>query len=250
MDTEAGARQRSRAPHPRYDIRLARLEEPDLAQQAKTDIAQQDKADIDLVLELIDHAADWLRDKKNTTQWARPWPSPYGRWKRVHDAIRDEETWLLFHGTRPIGTVSIKLEGHEELWTPEERETEAVYLHRLVIHRDYAGGGLGTELIDWAGRKGASLQPDAELVRIDVWTDNGELHDYYRRQGFKDVAVRTTSDKTPSGALFEKPLEPSAPAAHPHIVESQLARVPRHPIGPLVIPGPKNSLPHPAGSRS
>ncbi|XRQ03896.1 GNAT family N-acetyltransferase [Actinomadura welshii] len=98
-------------------------------------------------------------------------------------------------------------------------ETEAVYLHRLVIHRDYAGRGLGAELIDWAGRKGASRQRNAELIRIDVWTDNTELHEYYRRQGFTDVAIRTTSDNTPSGALFEKPLASVTAAPSPRIVE-------------------------------
>ncbi|HEY8479332.1 MAG TPA: GNAT family N-acetyltransferase [Spirillospora sp.] len=188
MDTETGARRRSRAART-YRIRIARPDE------------------LDTVLGLIDHAAEWLRTEKNTTQWARPWPNPDERRKRVHEALLNRETWLLFDEDRAIGTVSIRLIGHEELWTPEEREIEAVYLHRLVIHRDYAGIGLGAELIDWAGRKGASQQRKAELIRIDVWTDNTELHDYYRRQGFRDVAVRTTSDGTPSGALFDRPLD-------------------------------------------
>ncbi|GAA4228641.1 hypothetical protein GCM10022254_19150 [Actinomadura meridiana] len=207
MDTDTGARQRGRARHTSYRIRLARPDE------------------IDVVLGLIDHAADWLRTKR-TTQWERPWPSTDDRRKRVHEALLNDETWLLFHGRRPIGTVSIRLIGHEELWTPEERRTEAVYLHRLVIHRAYAGQGLGAELIEWAGRAGASRQRDAELIRIDVWTDNGELHAYYRRQGFTDVAVRTTSDATPSGALFEKRLDVSAPSRRPRIVEARDAGEP------------------------
>jgi GNAT superfamily N-acetyltransferase len=192
VDTETVARQRSRARHSEYQIRLARPDE------------------LGDVLKLIDHAASWLRGK-DTTQWAEPWPSADGRMKRVYQALIDRETWLLFDGESLIGTVSIKLIGHEELWTPEERETEAVYLHRLVVHRDYAGRGLGAELIDWAGRKGASQQKNAELIRIDVWTDNHQLHKYYGRQGFQYVATRTTRDRTPSGALFQKPL-PLIPA--------------------------------------
>lgn len=200
MDTQTVARQRSRASHTGHHIRLARPDE------------------LEGVLGLIDHAARWLREEKNTTQWARPWPSPDDRTKRVYEALINRETWLLFDGELPIGTVSIRLIGHEELWTPEERRTEAVYLHRLVIRRDHAGRGLGAELIDWAGRKGASQQKNAELIRIDVWTDNTELHAYYRRQGFQDVAIRETSDHTPSGALFQKPL-PRTPARCPRITE-------------------------------
>lgn len=201
MDTDTGARRRSRARHTSYRIRIARPDE------------------LRVVLGLIDQAADWLRAEKNTTQWARPWPSLDDREKRVYESLLDRETWLLFDEERPIGTVTLRLIGHEELWTAAERETEAVYLHRLVIHRDYAGAGLGAELIDWAGRKGASRQRNAELIRIDVWTDNGELHDYYRRQGFQDVGTRTTSDNTPSGALFEKPIAPAPPALPERIIE-------------------------------
>ncbi|TDD37406.1 GNAT family N-acetyltransferase [Actinomadura sp. KC06] len=174
--------------------------------------------EIGIVLGLIDDAAAWLRSK-HTTQWRSPWPSADQRWKRVHEALLNRETWLLLDAERPIGTVSIRSSGHMELWTPEERAVEAVYLHRLVIDRAYAGAGLGAELIGWAGREGASRQRDARLIRIDVWTDNVELHAYYRRLGFRHVAIRTTSDRTPSGALFERPLDPPEPARHPRITK-------------------------------
>jgi GNAT superfamily N-acetyltransferase len=201
VDTDTGARRRSRARHSDYHIRLARPDE------------------LEDVLGLIDHAAGWLRTAKNTKQWATPWPSVDDREKRVYEALLDQETWLLFDRHLPIGTVSIKLIGQEHLWTAEEREIEAVYLHRLVIDRGYAGIGLGAELIDWAGRKGASQQKNAELIRIDVWTDNDELHDYYRGQGFQDVAVRQTPDRTPSGALFQRPLSLTS-ARSPRIRET------------------------------
>lgn len=200
VDTDTGARQRSRAAHSSYRIRLARPDE------------------IDVVLGLIDRAADWLR-AKDTTQWAKPWPSEEGRWKRVNEALASAETWLLFDGQDAIGTVSIKLDGHEELWTSEERATQAVYLHRLVIDREYAGIGLGAELIDWAARKGASRLQFAELVRIDVWTDNHALHEYYCRQGFKDVDIRGTKDNTPSGALFQKAIGTTPPTGTQRILE-------------------------------
>ena len=201
METNAGSRRPTALLIPSYRIRLARTDE------------------LDVVLGLIDHAAAWLRWEKNTTQWAAPWPDPDGRLKRVYEAILNQETWLLVDAGRPIGTVSVRLIGNDELWTPAERRIEAVYLHRLVIHRDYKGEGLGAELIDWAGRKGASRQRHAELMRIDTWTDNHELHDYYRRLGFSHVAVRTTSDRTPSGALFQRPLTTAPAVRRPRIAE-------------------------------
>jgi ribosomal protein S18 acetylase RimI-like enzyme len=189
---------------PVYTIRLARPNE------------------LGTVLNLIDGAAAWLRRTKVTTQWNRPWPNRAERDKRVNDGVVSGETWLLFDGDEAIGTVTIKLIGHEELWTAEERRTEAVYLHRLVVRRDpaYMGTGLGAELINWAGRKGRSRQPAAEAIRLDVWTENKELHGYYLGQGFRRVAIRTTTDKIPSGALFEKPMRLALDAPVDRITEA------------------------------
>ncbi|MEV5827516.1 GNAT family N-acetyltransferase [Spirillospora sp. NPDC052242] len=212
MDTDTGTRQRRRIPLPSYRIRLARTDE------------------LDVVLGLIDGAAAWLRaEKPATRQWNRPWPNPDDRRKRVYEGLLNAETWLLFEEAPgadpidPIGTVTIRLIGHEELWTAREREIDAVYLHRLVIERGHAGAGLGAELIDWAGRKGRSMLPTAELIRIDVWSDNADLHGYYKEQGFQHIGTRTTSDRSPSGAVFEKPIgpAPAAPRIHEAVPEPQ-----------------------------
>ncbi|MGK5550169.1 GNAT family N-acetyltransferase [Actinomadura kijaniata] len=180
--------------------------------------------DLGTVVRLIDRAAAWLREEKDTTQWRRPWPSPDGLRERIHRGLLDGHTWLLHHGRRPVATVTIRPSGSALLWTPEELAQEAVYLHRLVVDRDYAGLGLGAELIDWAGRRGCEEQPAARSIRIDVWSDNLELHAYYRRQGFAFVGLRRPSDGSPSGALFEKPIV-EALARPPHrIREDRPAR--------------------------
>jgi hypothetical protein len=43
----------------------------------------------------------------------------------------------------------------------------AVYAHRLIVTRDFAGWGLGAELIDWTGFRGR-LHCGAKWIRIDV----------------------------------------------------------------------------------
>ncbi|MEU9025661.1 GNAT family N-acetyltransferase [Actinomadura sp. NPDC048394] len=196
MDTDSRTCRRSQVPQPDYHIRQARPDE------------------VPVVLRLIDGRAAWLRTEKSTTQWNRPWPDPESRYKRVYERVVNGLTWLMFDGFRPIATVTLQPFGHPELWTEEERAVEAVYLHQLVIDRDYAGTGLGAELISWAAAKGRDLQQGASVLRIDVWTDNTELHAYYRRQGFAYVATRATEDATPSGALFERPIDAPGPPVH------------------------------------
>ena len=78
----------------------------------------------------------------------------------------------------------------------------AVYAHRLITARDYAGRGLGADLIDWAGLRGQRLY-GAKWIRIDVWTSNAALHDYYGETGFERCGS-CADPGYPSGALFQK----------------------------------------------
>jgi hypothetical protein len=69
-----------------------------------------------------------------------------------------------------------------------------------VVKRKYAGTRVGASLIYWAGAR-ASREYAAESIRIDVWTTNLRLHDYYRRLGF--TYLRHCADPSyPSAALF------------------------------------------------
>jgi RimJ/RimL family protein N-acetyltransferase len=80
-----------------------------------------------------------------------------------------------------------------------------MYLHRLIVRRKHAG--LGTEIMDWACHRAHRL--GLHWLRIDVWTDNTGLHDYYLRNGFKHVRTLDLSDY-PSGALFQRSTEDDA----------------------------------------
>jgi ribosomal protein S18 acetylase RimI-like enzyme len=58
-------------------------------------------------------------------------------------------------------------------------------------------------LLNWAANR-AVRSYGARWVRVDVWTTNKELHDYYQRQGFTLVRIRNDLEY-PSGALFQRP---------------------------------------------
>ena len=105
-----------------------------------------------------------------------------------------------------VGTVSFGRGGNKKLWTLRERNQPAVYVSRLIVSRRHAGEGVGADLIDWAGQRGA-LGWNAELIRVDVWTSNDALQAYYKRQGFTHVRTWEFSDawEYPSAALFQKP---------------------------------------------
>jgi len=158
------------------------------------------------VIRLIDEASSWLRTK-NTDQWARPWPSEKKRNRRIHRGLRKKQTWIVWDGMTPAATVTIAEKPIRKVWPAvmRDRSTSAVYVHRLVTARKYAGCKLGEQLIDWAGQRGRD-RIGAQWIRIDVWTSNTALHEYYMRQGFVRCGQCPDPDY-PSGALFQKSVD-------------------------------------------
>jgi GNAT superfamily N-acetyltransferase len=157
------------------------------------------------VLGLIEEASSWLRTK-DTDQWAKPWPNKRKRNKRVRLGLKNGKTWIVWHGTIPVATVTIAERANEMVWGAAacDMTARAVYVHRLVTRRSYAGSGLGEQLIDWAGQRGRDRSA-AQWIRIDVWTGNTALHEYYTKRGFLPCGWCPNPDY-PSGALFEKPV--------------------------------------------
>jgi Acetyltransferase (GNAT) family len=155
------------------------------------------------ILGLIEDARDYLRTK-GTNQWAKPWPTEKLRDAKVIKGLQGKKTWIVWDEVTPAATITIATHANPSVWTKDPRELvePAVYLHRLVTARKYAGGGLGADLIDWAGKLAAS-QYGAEWIRIDVWRLNTGLHDYYKKQGFRSCGF-CDDPEYPSGALFQK----------------------------------------------
>lgn len=146
--------------------------------------------DLPAVLELIDEAKLWL-PSKYTDQWSKDWADQEGRKRsdRVRDSLTQETTWIVTvtykKQTYAVATVTIEPNGNPLVWDrPGDLDAAAVYLSRLVVARKFADLKIGSALLNWACAH-AWQRHRAELVRIDVWTRNFALHEYYRAQGFR-----------------------------------------------------------------
>jgi ribosomal protein S18 acetylase RimI-like enzyme len=160
--------------------------------------------DLQTIVNLKKETVTWLQTK-GTDQWAEPWPSESEQNDRIKRGLEERATWIVWHGSTPVATITAQPNGSSRLWTPEERRQPAVYLHRLIINRDYAGRRYGADLISWAERH-AAQESGARTARIDVWTTNIALHDYYRGIGFGFLRYAECGDY-PSSALFERPID-------------------------------------------
>ena len=193
-------------------------------------------ADMATILAFIDEAAGWLSEK-GTDQWSKPWPDEEQRDGRVRRGIEDGCTWMVHDNSLTIGTISCRPAGNPNLWSPDENNELAVYVSRLIVCRDYAGQGIGNELFDWAG-KWATAQYGARWIRIDVWTTNGMLHDYYQKRGF-DFVRKCDYVDYPSAMLFQKRTSDITDADVPRLREVPELKRPSNwmpPSEPLVPP--------------
>lgn len=168
-------------------------------------IALATTEDFDAILGLIDDAATWLRTK-NTDQWKSPWPDQAARDDRVMRGLAGEKTWIVWDGDVAAATVTLTPKLNPRVWSRPactcELSERAVYAHRLITARGHRGQGLGAQLIDWAGL-GARSDYGAKWVRIDVWSTNAALHDYYLSTGFEPCGA-CDDPGYPSGRLFQK----------------------------------------------
>jgi GNAT superfamily N-acetyltransferase len=168
-------------------------------------IALATPENIDTVLSLVDEASAWLRTK-DTDQWMKPWPDRDARDARVMRGLVGEKTWIVWDGDVAAATVTLTPRLNPKVWSRPgctcNLGERAVYAHRLVTARHYAGWGLGAQLIDWAGLRARS-DYGAKWIRIDVWTTNTALHRYYLSSGFEPCGFCDDPDY-PSGRLFQK----------------------------------------------
>lgn len=158
-------------------------------------------ADVDDVVFLRKNATEWLRNKR-TDQWQKPWPSAEAERERLLQGLENGKTWIVRLSSEPAATFTIDEFSDPHLWTELEQSERALYVHRLIVHRNYSGVKLGTALMDLI--EVLASHGGYEWLRVDVWTSNIELQQYYRGLGFEHV--RTIESDYPSGALFQRPV--------------------------------------------
>jgi Acetyltransferase (GNAT) family len=161
--------------------------------------------DMKTIMGLIGEAATWLATK-GSDQWATPWPTEADRDTRVLQGVRDGSTWMAEDHGEPVATITYRRTGNEKLWNARELRDPAVYVSRLIVSRKRAGDEIGAALIDWAGHQAMDAWK-AQWIRIDVWTTNVALHNYYEKRKFQPVRICQFDepDYYPSAALFQKP---------------------------------------------
>ncbi|WP_308634430.1 GNAT family N-acetyltransferase [Paenibacillus silvisoli] len=159
-------------------------------------VVQATAADAPAVMDLLVGAAKWLRSK-GSTQWSALLSGDDHH--NVVGHIDKGELFMFKDGETLAGIVLLMLvpgDWDHGLWGPDGHEP-VVYLHRLAINRNYAGQGLGEDIVKWA-EEGIRF-PGKDRIRLDCIANNEKLNAFYSGLGY---AFKGTS---PSGfCLYEK----------------------------------------------
>ncbi|MGW0757846.1 GNAT family N-acetyltransferase [Streptomyces sp. NPDC002814] len=136
-------------------------------------------SDVSKLLAFREEAAAWLT-RLGSDQWQRPYPAD-----RLLATVEEGTVFMLLDGDATVATITLTAEAEEGLWTERELQEPSMFVNKLTVARAHAGQNIGGRLLDWAGERAYSA--GAKWLRLDAWTTNTELQQYYLRQGFDHV---------------------------------------------------------------
>jgi ribosomal protein S18 acetylase RimI-like enzyme len=74
----------------------------------------------------------------------------------------------------------------------ERDASDAIYLHRIVVHPDFRGQRQFEDVLAWS--KQVARERQLSYIRMDTWSDNSRIIRYYESFGFSLMGMRTTDD--------------------------------------------------------
>ncbi|MFV6032344.1 GNAT family N-acetyltransferase [Streptomyces sp. NPDC056264] len=162
--------------------------------------------DLEVLLAFRQEAASWLT-ALGSDQWQRPYPAD-----RLLATIEAGVVFMVRDGSATAATITLTPDAEEGLWMEQELREESRFVNKLTVARTHAGQDLGGRLLDWAGDH--AYRSGAKWLRLDAWTTNKPLQDYYLRHGFEYVRTVTEGGAVNggprvSGWLGQRPAGPS-----------------------------------------
>lgn len=147
-------------------------------------ITNASAGDLEVIYQLFEEAI--LFQKKNHyVGW-----NSYDR-EFIQSDIRDGLLFKMVNENGDIVCIFSICYSDALIWREKEKG-DAVYLHRLVLNRKFAGGKCFKKVLEWA----IAFAEARELnyIRMDTWAENEKIIAYYKSYGFSFVENYTTPD--------------------------------------------------------
>lgn len=163
--------------------------EVDIMNSEEFIVLRATKKDENELAELMLEIAQWLQSL-GSTQWAGILEG-----KDIHQtdkAISRGEVFIFRskENNEIAGSVIMQNNASEwdiSLWGESaiKNDDQAVFLHRLVVARSYAGKGVGRKIMEWAEKFIHSS--DKAVIKLDCISSNAKLNQFYTSCGYQLV---------------------------------------------------------------
>lgn len=151
--------------------------------KADYEIKNADQNDLDTICMLFEEAISFQKTN-HYTGW-----NNYDR----NYLLADIEKGLLFKIIQEESIIcTFCICYSDELIWREMEKGNALYLHRIVLNRQYKGEKVFKKVLDWAISHACEKKLD--LIRMDTWASNGKIISYYESYGFRFIENYTTPD--------------------------------------------------------
>lgn len=147
----------------------------------KLEIASIKPDELIVFSEILREVAEWL-ETTGQPLWAREILAPEALLRK--NTLN--ELFLGWLNGVPVATMILQ---HEDLpFFPDDPPGEALYLHKLAVHRSAGGRGVSTAMLEWAQAYAARL--GKQYLRLDTSAERPKLNALYQNYGFRYVGFR------------------------------------------------------------
>jgi GNAT superfamily N-acetyltransferase len=153
---------------------------------APLDVRRAEPGDEAIVREILEDARRWLA-ARGIVQWTRPFDETW-----VADRIAAGEMFIARLDGAPAAVVRV-LWSDQLFWSGRE-QGDAAYIHTLAVRRDWAGQGIGADVLRWAADE--ARRHGRRLLRLDCAAANRALAAYYVGLGFAAVGSAVVGGET------------------------------------------------------
>lgn len=159
------------------------------------------ETDIDSILNIIRHAQAYFKE-----QGIDQWQNGYPNYETIKSDIDNQYGYVLLKDRDIVATVALIFDGEKSYETIYEgswisSEEEYATIHRIAVHSDYKGLGLGSIIInkieDICSSRGINS------IRVDTHEDNLSMQRLLYKNGFKYCGIIYLEDNSKRLA-FEK----------------------------------------------
>ena len=133
-------------------------------------------------------------------QWDKDYPSP----RTLSHDILQGDLYGIVHQDRVIAAISLNIDQDKNYANLPWEITEGTQLvvHRLAVHPQFLGQGLGQELMAFA--EDMAKNEGHSAIRLDTFTENPHALALYDRLGYRRVSEMSLDYREGVFMAFEK----------------------------------------------